>query len=321
MDLPDRRIAAAALSVALALAGRYAPHAYADPPAPPSEPLCVVSRAEVLAAMRECGGYSLTATSNNARLQAEVVLRLIREAERTDPERRPLLIGHREWYEAFLRRTGLSKEGAPLAVRISNDLEQDLLVDYRAERVVGAVLQGPQPLTVANVWIYWPEGPSKPDRHSYDDTHSNPTLRVTQERLISYRLVDYGDRLWYADIHGLHGRPTSGSLGALFALIGEAMVVESRSATAPDGALVVRSHARKWGFDRTETMTVSRNGHVHHGIPPGRQDLTALGARLEEPLAIRFLPLGPKPAQGRHERDPRPVSAAPFGRSFSMARP
>ncbi len=242
--------------------------------------------------MRECGGYSLTATSNNVRLQADVVLRLIRGAERADPERRPLLIGHREWYEAFLQRTGLSPANAPLAVGVSNDLEQDVLVDYRGERVVGAVLQGPQPLTVANVWIYWPEGPSRPEKYSYDDTRSEPTLRITQERVISYRLVDYGDRLWYADVQGLHGRPTSGSLGALFALIGEAKVVESRSAIASDGTLVVRSHARKWEFDRTETMTVFRNGRVRSGLAPGRPELNALEARLEVPLAIRFLPLG-----------------------------
>ncbi len=242
--------------------------------------------------MKACVGYSLTATSNNVRLQAEVLLHLIHEAERTDPERRPLLIGHGDWYEAFLQRTGLAPERAPLAARTSAELQQDMLVDYRRERVVGAVLQGPQPLTVANVWIFWPKQPGKPERHSYDDTRSRPTLRVTQERVISYRLVDYGDRLWYAEVRGLHGRPTSGPLGAIFALIGEASVVESRSATAADGTLVSRSRARKWGFDKTETMTIFRSGRAHDGLAPGRPDLIALAARLAEPLEIRFLPLG-----------------------------
>lgn len=242
--------------------------------------------------MRMCAGYSLAATANNARLQSEVVLRLIHEAERSDPERRPLLIGHREWYEAYLGRTGLSPADAPPAVRISNQLEQDLLVDYRREHVIGAVLQGPQPLTAANLWSYWPERRGRPDKYSYDDARSDPTLRVTEERVVSFRLVEYGDRLWYADVHGLRGRPTSGSLGVLFTLIGEAAVVESRSATAPDGTVVVLGHARKWVFDRTETMTVFPSGQVCHGLPPGRPDLVALASRLEEPLAIRFLPLG-----------------------------
>ncbi len=95
-----------------------------------------VSRAELLAVMRACGGYALGATSNNARFQAEVVLRLVHAAERVDPERRPLLIDHRAWFDAFLERTALTAASAPLAVRISNELGQDVLVDYRAEQVV-----------------------------------------------------------------------------------------------------------------------------------------------------------------------------------------
>ena len=290
MRRPDRRQAVAALAAALALAGR-APHVSAGQPSPPLEQPRVVSRAEVLDAMKACAGYSLTATSNNVRMQAEVVLHLIHDIEPTDPVRRPLLIGHREWYEAFLRRTGLPQGAAPQAIRISNDLEQDLLVDYRRERVVGEVVEGPQPRTVANVWIYWPKEPGRPDAYSYDDLRSQPTLRVTQERVISYRLVDYEDRLWYADVRGLRGRPTSGTLGALFALIGEASVVESRSATAADGTLVSRSRARKWGFDKTKTVTIFRSGRALDGIPPNRPDLEALAERLDEPLEIRFLPL------------------------------
>jgi len=295
MEMPDRRFRAVALAVLLPLAGWRAAPAPGVLPEERAEPLRVVSRAEVLAAMKTCVGYSLTATSNNARLQAEVVLQLVHGAEQADPERRPLLIGHREWYEAFLERTGLAPALAPLAVRTSKDLEQDILVDYRRERVVGVVLQGPEPRTAANVWLYWPNGPTRPDTFSYDDRQSTPALRVTQERVISYRLVDYQDRLWYAEIRGLRGRPTSGSLGAIFALIGEATIVESRSAIAQDGTSVVRGHARKWGFDKTETVTVSRSGHVSQGVAPGRPDLEALAARLAEPLEIRFLPLGRPP--------------------------
>ncbi len=61
----------------------------------------------MLAAMRKSQSYDLTATANGPRLQAEVLRRLIADAERTDPARRPLLFGHREWYEAFLERTRL----------------------------------------------------------------------------------------------------------------------------------------------------------------------------------------------------------------------
>jgi hypothetical protein len=297
--MPDQRCAVLVFALALPFAAWPAPHGRGEAPASAADPLRAVTRAEVLAAMKKCGGYSLTATSNNARLQAEVVLRLIHAAESVDAERRPLLIGHREWYEAYLERTGIPPAQAPLAVRISYQLEQDMVADYRREDVLDGVLQGPQPRTVANVWIYWPSGPGRPQTYSYDDKQSTPTLRVTQERVLDYRLVDYEDRLWYAEIHGLRGRPTSGSLGALFALIGEATVVESRSAIAPDGTSVVRGHARKWGFDKNETVTVSRSGRVSQGVPPGRPDLGTLALRLAEPLEIRFRPL----------RQPGPVLA------------
>ena len=251
----------------------------------------VVPTERLLQAMKAVRAYDLTATANGPRLQADVVLALLHEAEATDPERRPLFIGHREWYEAFLARTGLAPSSAPLYVRRPYEVGQDLVVDYRRESVVEAVLQGPQPRAVANIRISWERAPGKPDQYSYDDTLSSPHLRVTQKQLITYRLVDYVDRLWYAEIAGLHGRPTTGALGVLFDLIGEARVLESRSAFLPDGVQVVRGRASKWGIERTETMTVWPNGHADQGVPVSRPDLAALEACLLEPLAIRFRPL------------------------------
>jgi hypothetical protein len=253
----------------------------------------LVSRDEILAAMQKSQGFQLTATANGPRLQAEVLLRLIARAEESDPERRPLLFGHREWFEAFLERAQLPPERAPLYVRASYDIGQDLVVDYRRERVIGQVLKGPQPRHAANVRIFWNDAPGKPETLSYDDNLSEPHLRVVQGRLITYRLVDYGDRLWYAEVEGLRGRPTSGALGAIFAIIGETTVVESWSASAPDGTQVARGRGRKWWFDRTETITVLPSGRGDRGVPPGRPDLVALERRLMEPLAIRFLPMAP----------------------------
>lgn len=254
------------------------------------EPTRRVPRAEILAAMERCRDYELTATASGPRLQAEVLLHVIAESERTDPQRRPLLFGHREWYEAFLQRTGLPPERAPLYVRLPFEVGQDLLVDYRRERVIGEVLKGPQPRRVANVRLWWPQAPGKPEQYSYDDRGAEPHLRVTQKRMITYRLVDYGDRVWYAEVRGLHGRPTSGALGAIFAVIGETTVVESWSANAPDGTQVVRGRGRKWWFDRTETLTLLPSGRGDRGVPAGRADLAALEGRLKEPLAVRFLP-------------------------------
>jgi hypothetical protein len=251
----------------------------------------VVSREEILEAMRLSSGYTLTATANGPRLQAEVVLHIIREAERTDPGRRPLRFGHRAWYEAFLARTGLAPEEAPIYVRRPFEVGQDLVVDYRRERVIDEVVKGPEPRIAANVRISWPDIPGKPESFSYEDLLSDPHLKVTQKRLIRYRLVEYVDRIWYAEVSGLHGRPTSGVLGLFFALLGEARVVESRSAFSPDGLQVVRGRAHKLVFTRVGTVTVWPDGHAEPGVPEDRPDLRPLEERLKEPLEIRFQPL------------------------------
>jgi hypothetical protein len=269
------------LAAALALCGG---------PAVGEEAARVVSREEILAAMRDSRGYALTATSNGARLQVEVVLRLIEEAEATDPERRPLHIGHREWYEAFLERTQLTPEEAPIYVRLPYETGQDLVVDYRRERVIEEVVRGPRPRSVANVRIFWPEAPGAPKQFSYDDRLSDPNLRVTQKRLIRYRLVDYGDRIWYAEVNGLHGRPTSGALGLFFKLIGEARVLESRSTFSRDGLQVVHGRFKKLFITRGGTVTVWPDGHARQGTPRDRPDLRSLERRLKEPLEIRFRP-------------------------------
>lgn len=266
----------------------------------------VVSQQDLLEAMHGVEGYELTATPNGARLQADVLLHLIRQAEVADPLRRPLLVGHEEWFQAFLQRTDLSADEAPIYVQRPYEVGQDLLVDYRREHVVEEVVSGPEPRTVANVRIFWPRARGKPKKFSYDDLHSDPTLRVTQKRRIHYRLVDYEDRRWFAEVGGLHGRPTSGGLGLLFKVIGEARVLESRSAVAEDGVRVVRGRAKKLFVARGGIVTVRPNGQATLGVPEDRPDLRDLAVRLNEPLEIRFRPLDPSgwvvsPARTRAE--------------------
>lgn len=280
------RVAALLLLSAAARAGEPAVVASAEAPR-------AVSKDEILAALRGCRGYELRATANGPRVQAEVLLAVIAAAERADSSRRPLLFGHEEWYAAFLERLGVPSERAPLYARLAHDIGQDLVADWRRERVVAEVVRGPQPVRAANVRIFWADAPGKPSVLAYDDDLSEPKLRVVQSRLITYRLVDYGDRVWYAEVEGLRGRPKSGALGAIFAVIGETTIVESWSATAPDGTMVARGHGRKWWFDRTETITVAPSGRGDRGVPDGRPDLAAIEARLTEPLAIRFRPLDP----------------------------
>ena len=187
--------------------------ALADPPARS------LSREEVLAAMKLSRGFDATATTNGARLQAEVILRLARQARERDPQGPPLLVGHAEWFSAYLEFTSLAPDKAPLFVRLANDYNQDLEVDYRVARVLDRC-DGAAPLLAVNVRISWPEVKGRATRYSYEDMLATPHLKATDHSLITYRLLDFGDRVAFAEIEGLTGRPTSGVLGLLFAARG-----------------------------------------------------------------------------------------------------
>ena len=250
-----------------------------------------VAPAEILEAMRACQGYDLRATANAARLHAEVLGRLVRAAQARDPEGLPLFIGHGPWFSAYLERTGLTADQAPTFARLAHAHGQDTEIDYRPGRVLRAVEPGATPTVAANVSIAWPRGPGRPESYSYEDERASPRLRVTNRREMSYRLLDFGDRVVYGEVRGLRGRATSGALGALFDLIGEVSVIESRMAIAADGVQVTRGLGRKAGLSVWATVTVHPDGRAEKGVPPNRPDLAALEARLERPLRLEFVPL------------------------------
>ncbi len=248
-----------------------------------------VDREEVLSAMKACQGYDVTATTNGARFQAEVLLRLARQARAERPNGPSLLIGHADWYSAFLERTGLSAEKAPTFARLAHQHAQDTQIDYRADRVVeGAEAMGAG--FAARVTIGWPEKPGSPRSYTYEDLLSNPHLKVTNQRTIAYRLLDLDGMVVYGQIEGLLGRPTSGFLGALFSVIGEGHLKESRMLLSHDGLQISRTRAEKWAFGVTQTVTVYPDGHMEQDVPKGRPDLAALATRLAEPLRIRYRP-------------------------------
>jgi hypothetical protein len=250
----------------------------------------VVEREEILQAMNQSRGYSLTATTNGPRLQSEVLLRLAADAEARDPKRQPLFVGHREWFEAYLERTGLTRERAPVFVRLPADYGQDAIVDFRADRVLTGMPAVNAPLRALNVCIWWPEREGGPKSYSYEDTLSTPQLKVTNERVITYRLLDYRDMVVFNEVTGLRGRPTTGILGMLFQLIGEGNVVESRIAVMADGLQITRARARKV-FEVATTVTVHPDGRTEKDVPPGRHDLDAIDARLKHPLRLRHPPM------------------------------
>ena len=221
-----------------------------------------VTRQEILEAMRNVGDYDPTTTTNGARFQWEALLYLARRAEQRDPMGPPLFINCADWFRAFMEVAGRTESEMPLYARLSREYEQHMDVEYRMDRVIRKVIDGPAPQFALNVRIWWEDRPGKPDRYSYLDTLSTPNLKVTNGREMAYRLLDLGD--WFAcdKITGLTGRPTSGLLGLIFQIIGDGRLTHSRMAISNDGLQIVRGTSKKGFMRKTTTATIYPDGEM-----------------------------------------------------------
>jgi len=79
----------------------------------------VVSRAEIVEAMRQCGDYDPTATTNGARFQGDMILYLAQKARARDPQGLPLFIGYENWFQAFMEVTARTEDAMPQYARLS----------------------------------------------------------------------------------------------------------------------------------------------------------------------------------------------------------
>jgi hypothetical protein len=249
---------------------------------------CLVPAAEIERWMRieSAKGYDLLKTANGVRLQSAVILGLVRDAIAQSAPRR-LWMRHERYFDAYVAVTGVSATDAPQFVIAARDNREDMVIDYGAERVVAAVEQGEPPDLAVNVVAGWQGGP---ESYTYEDRGASPPLRVTHERVSSFRVLTYGDVVVYDAIEGVHGRATGGALGAVFRLIGDGKAVSSRFVIASDGVQVTRTTAKK-GFQITQTATVFPDGRGERGLPRRREDLKALEDQLREPLKLRYVPL------------------------------
>jgi len=251
-----------------------------------------VDRQEIYEAMllEQQKGYALTKTTNSGRFNAHVILQLARWARARDPEGLPLLIDHEHFFQAYLSVTGLAPLQAPIFIRIPHQYGQDQLIEYRSGHVIETVEQGPLPEIALSVKSWWPDTPRVPSRYSYRDTLSRPNLMVINERMITYRLLAFGDLILFDDIHGMRGRPTSGVYGLLFNVIGAAQVVESRIAISQDGLQVVLGEAQKGLLSRTVMATVYPDGTVREANLPAQSELGEIEAMAKQPLKITYKP-------------------------------
>ena len=243
---------------------------------------------EAMSAERQ-RGYAVTTTSNGVRFQAGVLRALVERAQARDPSRSRLLIDPRDNARAFMAVTGLGADALPSYVRLAWRHGQYTLVDYDAGRVIARVGNA-RPALAISVVSWWPDSAGRVQRYSYVDTLAQPTLRVTNYRVMTYRLLYFDDMVVYDDVEGLTGRPLTGVLGLLFDVIGDGRGIQSRSAISRDGLQVTSSMVRKGFITLTFVATVYPDGHMEKDVPPNRRDLEAIVSRLKRPLDIEYGP-------------------------------
>ncbi len=244
----------------------------------------------LFAVMQLQTGYDLTATTNAARFHAGVLLYLVRQTMHYQPKITTLLISHDVWFKAFLATLNLPESEAPDFSKLGYEHQQDIRVDFDQAHVVRKVLAGPAPKMAVNVLIQWQSQPGFPSKYTFEDTLSKPKLRITNHRVISYRLLDFGDMIVYDEIRGLTGRPKDGLLAALFRVIGDGRIVQSRF-LIKDGLQMSWVRAKKGLFGTKTLLTVKPNGEMLKGLPKNRPDLIALERKLKGPLKIQYYPL------------------------------
>lgn len=242
-----------------------------------------VTKEEIVLALQaeQRRGYALDAPANATRMQAGVLLALAAAAQLADPARRTLRVGHEEYFLAFLEVTGHTPASAPKFISVAHRHGEDFLIDYQLENVVAGVRRGTAPRRALNVKAGWPAAEGAPARYSYEDKTTDPHTEVAHAQINGYRILDFGDAIVYDDMYGITGRVTSGVLGLIFKVLGNADGVQARLAYAQDGTQVQRTTARRL-LTATQTVTISPDGKVSPGVPVERPDLEALEKRLVE---------------------------------------
>jgi hypothetical protein len=250
-----------------------------------------VSYDEMLAAMETQENYNVLATTNVARFQSSVLLNIARRTQQKNPENKILFLHFRDWYNACKAYTGYTDREMPEYSRLAVEFQQNQLLDLRQEKICKKINNGRKPKFAMNVVVGWEKELNLPAYYSFVDTLSEPVLKARNARLISYRILDFGDMVAYDDMTGLSGQPASGILGLIFKLIGEGQVMWSRYTITDDGLQVNRARAKKGIFEIESTLTVYPDGTAIKNLPANRSDLQIYEKLLSQPLDIDYYPI------------------------------
>ena len=186
---------------------------------------------------------------------------------------------------------GLEPHEAPISVQTTFDYKLNQQVEYRRDRILETVEEGPQPKLVVSVKSWWPDTPDMPAHYTYVDSSATPHILVINERITLYRLLDMGEMVVFDDITGVKGRPVNGVLGLLFKIIGPGRVVQLRIAVARDGLQVLFGESRKGPLSKSLTAIIYPDGTVEENIPSDRPDLRAIATTLKQSLKMHYKPI------------------------------
>lgn len=258
-----------------------------------SQKISTVSLEMILAAMKKQTGYNVATTTNVARFQANVLLDIAYNTLEEYPDSELLFLDAKVWYEAFQEFTGLDDDIMPEYSRLALKIKQDQILDLRQEKVFSSIEKGRKPSFAMNVILGWQNFENTGDFYAFSDTLSVPSLEVTNNRVVTYRILDFHDMICYKEIQGISGQPTSGILGLIFQFIGKGNVMWSHITTTSDGLQIVRARVKKGLFEIESTLTVYPDGHTINNLPKELPELKIYEKLLMQPIEIEFLPIEP----------------------------
>lgn len=249
----------------------------------------IVDRDAMRDVIASISGYDTGATTNQSRFVAEFLFALAAHPALDDAG--SFQVQPDRFFSAWLEATGRRRETAPVSMGKVLEHGQRFVVDTDPPiRFESDAVEAPD--RVLSVRVSWPDRPGTASHYVYRDRLAEPEVRMRHERVITYQIADFGDFVAFENVSGVSGRPTTGALGALFALLGTAPIRSTRFAVAGDGTQVLRSRVRKLvGF--TATATIAPDGTAERGIAPRREDLAALKRSLS--VDFKIVPTQPPP--------------------------
>ena len=249
-----------------------------------------IERAMEIVLKKDAGqepAYDPTATPNGVRYQIDVIVYLleneVRQDQESPEETLPLLIGYKEWYQAF-KSVNCRDQDVPEYVERAYSFKQNLVIDYNRNRVIKETYDTDIPYLAANITLFW-DSPKK--SFSYKDLDSKPPLKIIYQRVITYRFLKYKeDNLVVCDqIKGLKGKALKGFLR----IFGKAHMIQYRTLAVKDGPQYVLAEVRKfrWLFGPKTDLTITPDGETLDGVPEGKKQ------RLRRKINIQYEPLKP----------------------------